>query len=140
MEVFKPSRYEFPLWWRCLITGEIWARIGGVLSVERSASEVARLAVLQVDTQDGQRIGLSVAKLWDARESIPLLIKQRILEVKVALTNINSAYLNALISLGRMYEALEKGEKEDFDTAKKDFILEYQHAQKISREINTLIK
>ena len=140
IEVFKPRRYEFSLWWRCLITGEIWSRIGGVLSVERSAAEIARLAVLQVDTQEGQRIGLSVAKLWDERESIPVLIKQRILEIKVALTNINSAYLNALISLGRMYEALEKGEKEDFDNAKKDFILEYQHAQKISREIKTLIK
>ena len=140
MSKFKPNRYDFQLWWRCLITGEIWARMGGVLSSERSASEIARLAVLQVDAEDGQRVGVSLLKLWEDRDLLSTEIKQRILEIKVALPNINLVYYNSLISLGRMYEAVENGDKSDFEKFKKEFATEYQQARAISHQIELMIK
>lgn len=140
IDTFKPNRYDFKLWWRCLITGEIWARMGGVLSPKRSASEIARLAVLQVSTEDGQRVGVSLSKLWEDRDLLSTEIKQRVLEIKVALSIINSVYYNSLISLGRMYEAVENGDKSDFEKSKRDFSTEYQQARAISSQINSMIR
>ena len=140
MKAFKPQRYEFDLWWRCLITGEIWARMGGVLSPERAKTEVARLAVLQINTVDGQRTGVSVAKLWDKRELLKNEIKQRLLEIKVALSNVNPIYFNSLLSLGRMYETLQNDSQSDFEDAKKQFIFEYKLAQATATRTKEMIK
>ena len=132
---FKPQRYDFQVWWRCLITGEIWARMGGLLSVERSVSEVSRLAILQVNTSDGQRAGVSVSKLWEHRDVLQNEIKQRVLEIKVALSTINPIFYNSLISLGRMYEAIGEDNLSDFNEAKKQFISDYKYAQLISQQV-----
>lgn len=139
LSIYKPKKYDFDLWWRCLITGEIWARMGGVLSPKRSAEEVARLAVMQVNTQDGQRVGLTVAKLWEQRDSLESEIKQRILEVKVALSNINPIYYNSLVSLGRMYEAIQDSKESDFNEAKKQFISEYKLAKTLEPQVRKML-
>lgn len=141
MLAFKPLRYyDFQIWWRCLITGEIWARMGGLLSAERSVSEVSRLAILQVNTSDGQRVGVSVSKLFEHRDVLQNEIKQRVLEIKVALSTINPIFYNSLVSLGRMYEAIYEDNLSDFNEAKKQFISDYKYAQLVLQQVKTLNK
>lgn len=61
------------------------------MSPARSAEEVARLAVLQVDSPDG-RTGVPLDSLLGVSDTDAL--KLRALEIKVAFANINPVYHN----------------------------------------------
>lgn len=137
---FKPRNYDFDLWWRCLVTGETYARIGGVLSPRRSADEIARLAVLQTNTKDGERTGVPLDRLLSAREYIAEDIKLRLLEIKVAFTNINPVYHNALIALGQIFEAAQDGDESDFIEAKSRFLAEFKLASELSSQVENMMR
>jgi len=136
----KPRSMEFNLWWSCLITGEIWARMGGVLSPERSAAEIARLAVLQKDAPDGSREGVSGSKIWAQRAALSEEISLRIIEIKVALANVNPLYHNALVSLGRMFEAARDGSESAFGESRDAFVSDFKSAQMLGRETKKMME
>ncbi len=135
-----PASYDFALWWRCLITGEIQARLGGVMSLSRSADEIARLAVLQIDSPDSNRVGVRIDDLIKLGESSRDLLELRLLEIKVAFANINPAYHNALLALGRLYEAAADGDGDAFASSKSLFLEEFRLARSISVEIEKLME
>ncbi len=139
LDVFNTRKIDFTLWWRCLITGEIWARVGGVLSAERSVEEIARLAVLSVESPDGGRMGVSGSKIWENRELYAKEIKLRIIEIKVTLSNINPLYHNVLVSLGEMFEGAENNDESDFNEAKSNFMHDFQVAKNLSNETKKMM-
>lgn len=140
IEALKPQNFDFATWWRCLVSGEIYARLGGVYSPRRSADEIARLAVLQVDTTDGGRTGVPFEKLFDLREDYSETVKLRLLEIKVAFSNINPLYHNALVELGRLYEAVSDGDAEAFGESKKRFLDEFKNARNKSEIVKSMME
>ncbi len=137
---YKSATIDFDVWWRCVLTGEIWARMGGVLSPNRSAEEIARLAVLSVDDNKGGREGVSVSKVLEKSEMYKDDIRLRILEIKVALSVINPLYHNALVCLGEMYESALDNDEEDFNSAKTRFAESFNNARVLSRETYNMLK
>ena len=140
IEALKPQNFDFATWWHCLVSGEVYARLGGVYSPRRSADEIARLAVLQVDTPDGGRTGVPLEKLFDLREDYSEAVKLRLLEIKVAFSNINPLYHNALVELGKLYEAVSDGDAEDFGESKKRFLEEFKNARNRDEIVKSMME
>ena len=140
IEALKPQNFDFATWWRCLITGEIYARLGGVHPPQRSADEIARLAILQVDTPDGGRTGVPFERLFDSREKYAEAVDLRLLEIKVAFSNINPLYHNALVELGRLYEAVSDGDSEAFGESKKRFFDEFKNARNKGEIVKSMME
>jgi len=138
-ELLNRSKSGFDLWWRCLITGEIWARLGGVLSPKRSDEDIVRLAVLQVDSAGDKRVGLSDGDVWKYRQYIGKDLELRLLEIKVTLAKINPIYYNCLVSLGEMYEAACEDESAAFDSSKEKFISEFKNARLLSDKAREML-
>lgn len=134
---YAPPSADFGLWWRCVLAGEIYARLGGVMSPARSAEEVARLAVLQVDSPDG-RAGVQLDSLLNVSDTDAL--KLRALEIKVAFANINPVYHNSLVSLGKIYEAAAERDSEAFEKARAEFLSDFKNARAVSAEIMRLMR
>ena len=132
-----PPSADFGLWWRCVLAGEIYARLGGVMSPARSAEEIARLAVLQVDSPDG-RTGVPLDSLLGVSDTDAL--KLRALEIKVAFANINPVYHNSLVSLGKIYEAAAERDSEAFEKARAEFLSDFKNARAVSAEIARLMR
>lgn len=134
---YAPPSADFGLWWRCVLAGEIYARLGGVMSPARSAEEIARLAVLQVDSPDG-RTGVPLDSLLGVSDTDAL--KLRALEIKVAFANINPVYHNSLVSLGKIYEAAAERDSEAFEKARAEFLSDFKNARAVSAEIMRLMR
>ena len=134
---YAPPSADFGLWWRCVLAGEIYARLGGVMSPARSAEEVARLAVLQVDSPDG-RTGVPLDALMNVSDADAL--KLRALEIKVAFAVINPVYHNSLVSLGKIYEAAAERDSEAFEKARAEFLSDFKNARAVSAEISRLMR
>ena len=137
---FVPPVYDFDTWWRCLITGEIWARLGGVNNPDWSDSEIMRLAIIQTDSESGERIGVSDSDIFKNRDYILDELEMRLMEIKVAMTKINPLYYNCLVSLGRMYEAALDDEEDDFAAAHSDFLREYKNARTMSASVKEMMR
>lgn len=137
---FVPSFYDFDTWWRCLITGEIWARLGGVNTPDWSDSEIMRLAIIQTDSQSGERVGVSDLDIFENREFILDELEARLMEIKVAMPKMNPLYYNSLVSLGRMYEAALDGDEDDFKAAHSDFLAEYKNARDLSAAVKDMMR
>ena len=133
---YAPPSADFGLWWRCVLAGEIYARLGGVMSPARSADEVARLAVLQVDSPE-DRAGVPLDALMNVSDVDAL--KLRALEIKVSFANINPVYHNSLVSLGKIYEAAAERDSEAFEKARAEFLSDFKNARAVSAEISRLM-
>ena len=107
------------------------------MSPARSAEEVARLAVLQVDSPDG-RTGVPLDSLLGVSDTDAL--KLRALEIKVAFANINPVYHNSLVSLGKIYEAAAERDSEAFEKARAEFLSDFKNARAVSAEIMRLMR
>ncbi len=140
IEVYKPTKMDTNVWWRCVLTGEIWARMGGVLSPVRAEEEIARLAVLSVDDSKGGREGVSGSKIFEKSELYKGDIELRILEIKVALSVVNPLYHNALVCLGEMFESALDGDEDDFNSAKIRFAESFNNARELSKETYNMLK
>lgn len=80
-----------------------------------------RLAIIQTDSQSGERVGVSDLDIFENREFILDELEARLMEIKVAMPKMNPLYYNSLVSLGRMYEAALDGDEDDFKAAHSDF-------------------
>ncbi len=127
------------IFFETFISGEVWSRLGGVNTPKQTDMEVARLSVLQVNDDKGERVALADSSLWLNRESIASDIEARVTEIKVALVRANPLFHNCLVSLGKMYEACLDDDENEFSKSRTMFIQEYGDARKISSEINKII-
>jgi len=137
---FTGGLYDFNLWWRCLFTGEVWSRLGGVSTPDWSDSEIVRLAVIQTNSKDGERVGVSDSAIFENNKNISAEIADRVVEIKLSLMRINPLYYNTLISLGRMYEAAAADDDDEFKKAHSQFISDFSNARVLSARVKKLMK
>ena len=135
----KRANVDFDIWFRTVFAGEVWSRLGGVNSPQRTDMEVARLSVLQVGDSKGERIPLADSSLWVNRENVQSEIKSRITEIKVALARANPLYHNCLVTLGKMYEACLDNDEKSFSECRAMFLNEYGDAKKLSSEVKKMM-
>ncbi|MBQ6534227.1 MAG: hypothetical protein IJI37_03580, partial [Opitutales bacterium] len=64
----------------------------------------------------------------------------RLLEIKVALANANPLYHNALVSLGRMFEAARDGSEAAFAESRDAFVSDFKSAQALGRETKKMME
>ena len=133
-EIEKLSPQNFEIVWNCFISGEIWSRVGGVYNTRASRNEIVRLSFLQAEDTSGEPLGLNPADAWKYRENtlVRYNIERRLMEIKVALPRINPLYAEALVNLGRVFEAALDDDKDEFDDASKAFAEKFAEADKIS--------
>ena len=79
-------------------------------------------------------LGLNPADAWKYRENtlVRYNIERRLMEIKVALPRINPLYAEALVNLGRVFEAALDDDKDEFDDASKAFAEKFAEADKVS--------
>lgn len=136
----KPAEYDFALWWRALVMGEIWSRMSGIYTPEKSEAEILRMAVVQVDTPEGERVGISVLPdLWYNRENIRRDVELRIVEIKVSLARMNPLFHNCAVSLGLMFEKLIDGDEDEFREAAAVFVAEFKSARALAERAKKMM-
>lgn len=133
-EIEKLNPQNFEIVWNCFISGEIWSRVGGVYNTRASRGEIVRLSFLQAEDTSGEPLGLNPADAWKYRENtlVRYNIERRLMEIKVALPRINPLYAEALVNLGRVFEAALDDDKDEFDDASKAFAEKFAEADKVS--------
>ena len=99
-----------------------------------------RLAIIQTDSQSGERVGVSDLDIFENREFILDELEARLMEIKVAMPKMNPLYYNSLVSLGRMYEAALDGDEDDFKAAHSDFLAEYKNARDLSAAVKDMMR
>ena len=79
-------------------------------------------------------------RLFDSREKYAEAVELRQLEIKVAFSNINPLYHNALVELGRLYEAVSDGDSEAFGESKKRFFDEFKNARNKGEIVKSMME
>jgi|GEM_PF-2767687 len=133
---------DFDTRWKCAVLGEIYSRMGGVLTTEASRAELARQSVVAVEDTDGELVSLSDTQLWQNRKNprVRRTLNERIAEIKISLLYINPAYYDALLAAGQVMEAVIADDKSAFDAARESFIKSYRigfGVEKRARELLT---
>lgn len=130
---------NFGLWWRVLITGEIYSRYGGIKNFENSEKEVVYFCTILKTRNEESPEKIFDKEIFNRRNEIKPEINRRIMEIKIGITWLNPVYCNAAIALGRMYEAAYNGNKSDFDTARGQFLQELLTAREIAKRSSKLL-
>ncbi|PWM29675.1 MAG: hypothetical protein DBX55_06350 [Verrucomicrobia bacterium] len=137
----KMSMEEFHSRWRCVVTGLICSRLGGIQTMEATRAEIVRYAVFPHMREDGTTEGLAGMSLFEMREDpdVRNAVELRIFELKVALSRSNSVYHNALVALGRSFEALLDDDADAYRSGLTDFTNELKTSDKIADKVRQLM-
>ena len=137
----KVSKDEFYSRWRCVVTGLICSRLGGIQTMETTRAEIVRYAVFPHMREDGTTEGLAGMSLFEMREDpdVRNAVELRIFELKVALSRSNSVYHNALVALGRSFEALLDDDEDMYASGLTDFANELKTSDKIADKVRQLM-
>ena len=137
----KMSKEEFHSRWRCVVTGLICSRLGGIQTMEATRAEIVRYAVFPHMREDGTTEGLAGMSLFEMREDpdVRNAVELRIFELKVALSRSNSVYHNALVALGRSFEALLDDDADAYRSGLTDFANELKTSDKIADKVRQLM-
>ncbi len=127
--------------WQTVVTAMIYSKLGGIQSMETTRDEIKRLAILPFIKENGEVEGLSGMQLFERRdeEGLEELTANRIFELKVALSKSNPVYHNALVALGRIYEALYDGDEELYRSSLTDFAKELKTSDIIADKARQLM-
>ncbi len=134
-----PGARDFGLYWRTALCGEIFARLGGVKRPEDSDAEIRRLCVLAVPREGESPQPVFDAAIFENRDLLQKAIEARIMEIKLELPWTNPAYYNAMVSLGRMFEAAAEGDSGGFEKGRADFLSELRRARDISQRTEKIL-
>ena len=140
-EISKLAPERFDAVWGCYISGEVWSRAGGVRGTEASREEIVRLAFLQAEDASGEPLGLNPSDVWEHRENrlVRYNAERRLAEIKIALPRINPLYAEALVDLGRLYEAALDDDRDEFDAASKAFASNLESADRLSERARGML-
>ena len=140
-EIAKLAPERFDAVWGCYISGEVWSRAGGVRGTEESREEIVRLAFLQAEDVSGEPLGLNPSDVWEHRENslVRYNAERRLTEIKIALPRINPLYAEALVDLGRLYEAALDDDEDEFGAASNAFASNLEKADRISKRARDML-
>lgn len=140
-EIAKLAPERFDAVWGCYISGEVWSRAGGVRGTESSRGEIVRLAFLQAEDKSGEPLGLNPSDVWEHRENslVRYNAERRLTEIKIALPRINPLYAEALVDLGRLYEAVLGDDEDEFEAASKAFASNLEKADRLSERARDML-
>ena len=140
-EIAKLAPERFDAVWGCYISGEVWSRAGGVRDTEESREEIVRLAFLQAEDVSGEPLGLNPSDVWEHRENslVRYNAERRLTEIKIALPRINPLYAEALVDLGRLYEAALDDDEDEFEAASNAFASNLEKADRISKRARDML-
>lgn len=140
-EIAKLAPERFDAVWGCYISGEVWSRAGGVRGTEESREEIVRLAFLQAEDVSGEPLGLNPSDVWEHRENsiVRYNAERRLTEIKIALPRINPLYAEALVDLGRLYEAAFDDDEDEFEAASNAFASNLEKADRLSKRARDML-
>lgn len=136
----KNGGKNFDIHWRAILLGEIYARLGGVKNLPDSDAEVLRLSVLTRQRQGEPFAAVFDTDIFELAKFNKSLIEDRIYEIKLTLPWVNPVYYNALVALGKMYDAANEGDIELFKSARADFLTELKNARLTAESVRKLLK
>gem|GEM_PF-5748326 len=118
---------DIDMWLGCVICSEMYARSGGVDSVEASRREILRLACV-VFFEDDTRVSVPFDSLF-ARPVPDAVLRSKIDELKFAIPKTNAVFLNSALALGGVYECRLKGDRRAYEEAVGAFLAEFARAR-----------
>ncbi len=142
LDVNMSGHGSLSLRWRNATLGELYSRMGGsMMTMEASFAEIKRLLVITYENDEGVLISVSDKDIWEHKDNRRLAVNMqaRILEIKALMLKINSVYFDALLELGRMYQAVLDADEDVFFESKKACLEDFSYAMKIEAKSKALL-
>ena len=128
---------DIDMWLGCVICSEMYARSGGVDSVEASRREILRLASV-VFFEDDTRVCVPFDALF-ARPVPETVLRSKIDELKFAIPKTNAVFMNSALALGGVYECRLRGDRRAYDKALGEFLAEFARARSAASAVKRAI-
>ena len=79
--------------------------------------------------------------MWEHRENsiVRYNAERRLTEIKIALPRINPLYAEALVDLGRLYEAALDDDEDEFEAASDAFASNLEKADRLSKRARDML-
>ncbi len=133
------TKANFKKLWLCVYNHEIYSRKGGVMTFGESAEFIKKMCFICPDFESA---GFADKAVFLNRQDpkTRAMLKQRITEIKMALSSINGAYFNTLLSLGEMFEAALDSDSEKFEKSRREFIENFKYSRHIENAAKALMR
>ncbi len=135
----KPDSVKVDLWLGCVMSAEMYARVGGVASPKTSESEILRLCSVRAFS-GVEPISVSCDNLFRYSECALEPAKARLNEIKMLLVKINPLFFNSCVLLGEVYEAFLNEDKQKYKESLKEFLLEFTRARNTAKDVEKALK
>lgn len=133
------TKANFKKLWLCVYNHEIYSRKGGVMTFGESAEFIKKMCFVCPDFENAGFADKAV--LLNCEDpKMQAMLKQRITEIKMALSSINGAYFNTLLSLGEMFEAALDSDSEKFEKSRREFIENYKYSKVVENAAKKLMQ
>lgn len=135
-----PDGLALELWWQTVFHHQRRSRALPVMTAEASRAWMQDRS-RWLAGREGREVVLALEELPELRKEAWVLeeLKQRLGQTRMVLGAIHPYYANAALSLGRVYEAAEKGRGQEFTAALADFQRDALDARELEDTVGAIL-